>query len=127
MGFVVPNTWKVFSSQGNGNQVTYTRPGHTVQAPRLAIISRVPPVYDAKTARWSVPSYRVRVFDGVVDTAGNPDPTKTLVDATFRSSIANGGADRGDEVVADFLAIVNQGDFAVSAYQAQVFPTVASV
>lgn len=127
MAFVVPSTWKFHSSQGNGNSVTFTRPGHTVQAPRLAIVSRVTPVYDPKLGRWSVPSYRVRVFDGVVDAVGNPDPTKTLVDLTCRSSVANGGAARGDEVTADLLVIINQSDFAGAAFGSQDFPTVSNV
>lgn len=127
MAFSIPSTWKFHSSQGNGNQVTYTRPGHTVQAPRLAIVSRVVPVYDAKTARWSVPSYRVRVFDGVVDAVGNPDPTKTLVDLTCRASVSNGGAARGDEVTSDLLVIINQADFASAAFVNQDFPVIAAV
>lgn len=127
MAFVVPSNWKIHSTQGNGNSVTFTRPGHTVQAPRLAIFSRVTPVYDAKTARWSVPSYRIRVFDGVVDAAGNPDPTKTLMDITCRSSVSNGGADRGDDVNTDILAVLNQPGFAPAAFGSQEFPTIAAV
>lgn len=124
MAFTVPNTWKFHSSQNNGNSVTFTRPGHTVQQPRLAIVSRVIPTFDTKRQEWSVPSYRVRVFDGVLDADGNPDPTKTLADLTCRASVSNGGGARGDEVITDLLVIINQADFASAAYTSQVFPTV---
>lgn len=125
MAFTVPNTWKIHSTQGNGNSVTYTRPGHTVQQPRLAIVSRVTPLYDNKRQEWSVPSYRVRVFDGVLDSDGNPDPTKTLLDLTARCSLDSNGAAQMASVCAAFLTIVNQADFAAAAFQSQDFPAVA--
>lgn len=127
MSFTVPATWKIHSSSSNGNSITYTRPGHTVQQPRLAILSRVAPIYDNKRREWSTPSYRVRVFDGILDTDGNPDPTKTLVDATFRCSVDNNGAAQKTSVMTDFLVIVDQTDFAAAAYESQDFPAIAAV
>ena len=125
MAFTVPATWKYHSSQSNGNSVTFTRPGHTVQQPRLAIISRVAPLYDNKRQEWSTPQYRVRVFDGILDSDGNPDPTKTLVDATFRCSVDNNGAAQKDSVMADFRAIINHADAPAAFFESQDFPTVA--
>lgn len=126
MSFTVPATWKIHSSSNNGNSTTYTRPGHTVQEPRLAIISRVVPVHDNKRHEWSTPSYRVRVFDGILDANGNPDPTKTMIDAVCKCSVDNNGASRKTSVITDFLAIIDQVDFAAAAFESQDFPVVAS-
>lgn len=126
MSMTVPSTWKFHSSQSNGNSVTFTRPGHTVQQPRLAIISRVVPVYDTKRQDWSVPQYRVRILDGIMDADGNPDPTKTLADVTFRCSLDNNGAAQGSSVVADLLVVINQADAAATFFESQDFPQVAS-
>lgn len=127
MSFTVPATWKIHSSSNNGNSVTYTRPGHTVQQPKLAIISRVAPLYDNKRQEWSTPSYRVRVFDGVLDANGNPDPTKTMLDLTARCSVDSNGSSVKDAVTADFRLIINHADFAASAFQSQDFPAIAAV
>lgn len=126
MAFVVPATWRVYATSNDGMSQTYTRPGHTVKEPRLAIVSRVLPVFDSKRATWSVPAYRVRVFDGVLDPDGHPDPTRTMIDATFRASLNSDGAGRGDEVIADFLVIADQVDFANAAFVSQEFPAVAA-
>lgn len=126
MAFTVPATWKFHSSQSNGNSITFTRPGHTVQQPRLAIISRVVPLYDNKRQEWSTPQYRVRVFDGILDADGNPDPTKTLADATFRCSVDNNGAAQKDSVLGDLRTILNHADAAAAFFQSQDFPTVAA-
>lgn len=125
MPFTVPVTWRVHAQSGDGQSVTYTRPGHTVKEPRLAIVSRTVAAFDAKRETWSVPVYRVRVFDGVLNGSGFPDPTKTLVDATFRASMNSDGSARGDEVTADFLLIINQADFVPSAFSSQEFPVIA--
>jgi hypothetical protein len=127
MPFTVPATWSKFSTSGDGQSETYTRPGHTVKEPRLAIISRTIATFDAARGTWSVPGYRVRVFDGVLNSDGQPDPTRTLVDATFRSSLNSDGASRGDEVVSDFLLIVDQADFVGAAFGSQEFPAVSSL
>lgn len=126
MPFQVPATWRLFGASSDGSQQTYTRPGHTVQEPRLAIIDRTVAVFDGNRGKWSVPTYRVRVADGVLDADGNPDPTRTLLDMTCRSSLSSNGAARGDEVTADLLLIVDQTDFANAAFVTQEFPTVAS-
>lgn len=127
MSFTVPATWRVHAQSGDGQSVTYTRPGHTVKEPRLAIVSRTVAAFDSKRQTWSVPIFRVRVFDGVLDASGFPDPSKTLVDASFRASLNSDGAARGDEVTADFLLIINQVDFVPSAFGSQEFPVVAEV
>lgn len=127
MAFQVPSTWSLFSESSDGNTCTYTRPGHTVKEPRLALVSRVLASFDQKRGSWSVPSYRVRVFDGVLDATGHPDPTRTSIDATFRCSLNSDGAGRGDEATADFLLIVNQVDFVQAAFVTQAMPKVASV
>lgn len=126
MAFTVPATWRFYGASSDGSQVTFTRPGHTVQEPRLAIVDRKIGVFDSNRQRWSTPEYRVRVVDGVLDADGNPDPTRTIADLTCRSSLASNGGARGDEVVADLLLIIDQTDFASAAYIGQVFPTVAT-
>lgn len=126
MAFNVPATWRFYGASSDGSQVTYTRPGHTVQEPRLAIIDRKTAVFDANRQKWSVPEYRVRVIDGVLDKDGNPDPTRTLADLTCRSSLSSNGGARGDEVTADLLLIIDQVDFSEAAFVSQGFPTVAA-
>lgn len=127
MSFTVPSTWKFFSSQGNGNSMTFTLPGHTAKEPKYVIISRIPPVYDTRRKTWSVPEYRIRVYFGVLDADGAPDPTKTAIDATCRSTVASNGAAAAPSTVAAFLAIVDQADFVSAAYGSQEFPTVSAV
>lgn len=127
MSFSVPATWKIHSTQSNGNSITFTRPGHTVQQPRLAIFSRVTPLYDNKRKEWSTPSYRIRVFDGIVDSEGNPDPTKTLLDCTARVSIDSNGAAQKASVLGDFILILDQTDAAAAMFESQDFPIVAAV
>lgn len=124
MAFTVPSTWAVYKDEGD--QVTYTRPGHSVQQPRLAMVNRTVASFDIKRGLWSTPKYRVRVFDGVLDAKGNPDPTRTYFDLTCSSSLNSDGFSRADEVLADGLAIVNQADFVAAAYQNQKFPTIAA-
>jgi hypothetical protein len=126
MAFVVPVTWKLYATSNDGMSKTYTRPGHTVKEPRLAIVSRVVASFGQKQASWTTPSYRVRVFNGVLDGEGNPDPTRTIADLTLRSSLNSNGAEQGDEVVADLLVIVDQPDFANAAFHTQEFPEVAT-
>lgn len=122
MAFVVPATWKRHSISNDGNSVTYTRPGHTVQKPKLAIVSRTVAQYDQNRKTWSVPSFRVRVFDGVLNVDGQPDPTRTLYDLTVRASLNSNGAAVVDDVHSDFLVVVNQEDFAENAVGSQDFP-----
>lgn len=122
MAFQVPADWKFQSSANNGNSVTYTLPGHTTAQPKIAVFSRVIPTYSAKTG-WSVPSYRVRVIEGVLDADGNPVETRTTVDATFRCSMKNSGQAKGQDVVDQFKLVVNATGFAESVYVEQSFPT----
>lgn len=125
MSFTVPNTWKFHSSSGNGNSITFTLPGHTVQTPAYAMINRIAPVFDNKRRTWSVPSYRVRTYFGVLDAEGTPDPTKTQTDLTCRCSVASDGKSKGALAVNALLAVVNQPDFVDAAYGGQNFPTIA--
>lgn len=124
MGFKVPADWVFQSSANNGNSVTYALPGHTTQQPKIAVFSRVIPSYSAKTG-WSVPSYRVRVIEGVVDADGNPIETRTTVDATFRCSMS-GGATKAQDVVDNFKLIVSANGFASGVFVEQSFPTPAA-
>lgn len=125
MSFTLPSGWTFQSSSNNGNQVTYTLPGHTVQAPRLAIFSRVIPTYDQKVG-WSVPSYRVRVIHGVVDADGVPVETRTSYDATIRWSMSGNGASEGDEATTEMVAILGATGFAETVFAGQGFPRPAS-
>lgn len=126
MSFNVPATWSFYGSSADGNSITFVRVGNTVAEPRLMVINRTPPVFNARAGTWSVPTYRVRVIDGVLDADGKPDPTRTLSDCTFRSSVGSNGAARGDENVADLLAVIDQPDFVAAAFTTLQFPTVAS-
>lgn len=67
----------------------------------------------------------MRVYHGVLDADGAPDPTKTSFDATCRSTVASNGAAAAPAVTTAFLAIVNQVDFVAAAFGSQEFPTVA--
>lgn len=122
MALTVPATWKIHSKTNDGNSTTYTRPGHTVKEPKLAIVSRTTAQYDNNRKLWSTPQYRVRVFDGVLDTGGQPDPTRTMYDLTIRASINSAGVAVVPAVHADFLLVVDQADFAGNALGAQDFP-----
>lgn len=122
MALVVPATWKRHSISNDGNSVTYTRPGHTVQKPKLAIVSRTTAQYDQNRKSWSVPSYRVRVFDGVLNADGQPDPTRTMYDLTVRASLNSDGSVVVASVHTDFLLVVDQADFAANSVGAQEFP-----
>lgn len=123
MAFEVPASWKRHSISNDGNSVTYTRPGHTVQQPKLAIVSRSVAQYDQQRKSWSVPSYRVRVFNGVLNSDGQPDPTRTMYDLTVRASLNSNGAAVVAGVHDDFLLVVNQAEFASNAVGAQEFPS----
>lgn len=122
MALVVPASWKRHSISNDGNSITYTRPGHTVQKPKLAIVSRTVSQYDQNRKSWSVPSYRVRVFDGVLNADGQPDPTRTMYDLTVRASLNSDGAAVVGSVHKDFLLIVDQADFGANSVGAQEFP-----
>lgn len=121
MAFVLPAGWTFQSSQNNGNSVTYTLPGHTTQAPRLAIFSRTIPSFNSKSG-WSVPSYRVRVIHGITDADGNPVETRTSFDCTFRHSMVTGGAAEGASVVNEVLAVIGADGFAQAVFAEQSFP-----
>lgn len=125
MALVVPASWKRHSISNDGNSVTYTRPGHTVQKPKLAIVSRTVAQYDQKRKSWSVPSYRVRVFDGVLNADGQPDPTRTMYDLTVRASLNSDGSAVAESVHTDFLLVVDQADFVTNSVGAQEFPVPA--
>lgn len=126
MSYAYPSTWSFYGSSSDGNQITLIRPGNTVAEPRVCLISRTVPVFNVKSQTWSVPTYRVRVMDGVLDADGNPDPTRTLADVTFRCSVSSNGASRGDEVLADLTTLLNTPGFADAAFKDLVFPVKGS-
>lgn len=87
MSHVLPSGWVEFGSNGD-NSVTFLRPGHTVTEPRLAIFSRKPAVAQAN-GNFSVPEYRVRLFDGHVDTDGLPKKDKAIVEVVIRLPVGD--------------------------------------
>lgn len=128
MSFPVPSGWKFQSSANNGNSVTYTRPGHTTVAPRLAIFSRVIPSYDVKADSWSTPSYRIRLIDGVLTPAGKPAGTRVSFDGTFRYPMDAAGVEAsGNSITADLKALISATGFAGSVFVSQDFPAPATV
>lgn len=80
----LPVGWSEYGRDGN-NSVTFLRPGHTVQAPRLAIFNRKPPV--ANGNGFSVPTYRVRLIDGHLDADGVAMRERSILDLTIRQPV----------------------------------------
>lgn len=81
---ILPVGWSEYGRNGP-NSVTFLRPGHTVQEPRLAIVDRKPAV--ANGNGFSVPSYRVRLIDGHLDADGAPLKERSIVDLTIRQPV----------------------------------------
>lgn len=72
MSFNLPAGSVLQGTSNEGNSVTVQLPGHTVQAPRLAIFKRVIPAYNQQTQRWSDAKYNFKVVYGVLDADGAP-------------------------------------------------------
>lgn len=123
MSYTLPTGWVLFGTSNDGNTVTYQRPGHTVKEPRLAVVSRVLPVYNSKSGKWSTPHYRVRVFDGVLDALGVPSPTRTSFDSDSVYAVNPDGSARGTSVMTDALAILTDEGFIPAAFGDLSFPT----
>lgn len=72
MSFNLPAGSTLQGTSNEGNSVTWQLPGHTVQAPRLAIFKRVIPSYNQQTQKWSDSKYNYKVVYGVLDADGAP-------------------------------------------------------
>lgn len=122
----LPVGWSEYGRDGN-NSVTFLRPGHTVQAPRLAIFNRKPPV--ANGNGFSVPTYRVRLIDGHVDADGAALRERSILDLTIRQPVDAAAAPITASVaaLATMLSDVEFVDDAITDYMfpRETSPTVA--
>lgn len=118
MSFKVPSDWLVYGVAGD--QSTFALPGHTPQNPRLAIFDRKVPQVTAGGV--SVPTFRVRMIEGVSDTDGNPVTTRCTVDCTIRWP--NVAAPAKTKALVALLGEVSAStDFQTSAIDLQLLPT----
>lgn len=119
MSYKVPAGWQSYGV--SADQSTFALPGHTPQNPRLAIFDRKTPQITAGGV--SVPSYRVRVIEGVSDpVSGLPLQTRCTVDATIRWP--NSAAPSKVKALAEILGLVLSDDvFQASAIDLQLLPT----
>lgn len=76
--FIIPASWK-FDGSKDADTVRYLLPGHSVLTPHFAIIDRKVPV-----AAGGVPQYRIRFFEGFVDTDDVTISTRNTVELTCR-------------------------------------------
>lgn len=96
--YVVPTGWKFYGSN-NGNQTTFTLPGHTTANPRLALFDRRVPSSSPQGA--VSPSYRIRIVRGISDAEGNPVQQRVVCDFTVRWPLVADSLD----VIADIATI----------------------
>lgn len=89
--YQVPTGSEFYGSANNGDQTTFTLPGHTVSTPHLMIFDRKVPVSNGNG--YTTPSIRVRVIRGFEDTEGNPLSARAVVDATIRWPLEGPEAD----------------------------------
>lgn len=114
----LPVGWSEFGRNGS-DSVTFTRPGHTVTAPRLAIFDRKLPVSNGNG--FSVPSYRVRLIDGHLDIDGNPLKERSIVEVTVRQPVG-ASATPITTSIADVAAILADAAFVDDATVDYMFP-----
>lgn len=107
----VPSDFEFDSSQNNGDQVVFYRSNSTAQEPRFLLISRKRATYNAASATWSKPEYRVRIYVGDVDGDGIPRPERLLADLSIGFPVWSDPADMS-EVLSDLAAIINSAEFA---------------
>lgn len=118
MDYVAPAGWKFYGSN-NGNQTTFTLPGHTVSAPYLAIFDRrVPSNSGGATTN---PSYRVRFIRGYTDSEGRPLEARALVDINIRWPLASTPASV-KELLAVASAALGNVDFQGDVVDEQLLP-----
>jgi len=91
----------------NGNSRTYTSPGHTSLQPRLVIQKR-------KIANSSaiVAENDVKVVFGLLDSLGNPLPSKVTFEVTVRSPLIGVGSATHSAALSLFKEIVASDEFA---------------
>lgn len=81
----LPTGWLEYGRNGS-DSVTFVRPGHTVEAPRLAIFDRKQPV--ANGNGFSIPQYRIRLIDGHLDADGLPLKERSIVEVVIRHPLS---------------------------------------
>lgn len=81
--YQVPTGWKFYGAANNGDQTTFTLPGHSVSTPHLVIFDRRVPVSNNGNG-YTTPSYRVRVIRGFLGPDNEPLAARVVVDATIR-------------------------------------------
>lgn len=121
MSLQLPDGYTIFGTSNNGSTLTAVREGSTAAKPLLLIIDRNGAVYNATTARYSVPSFRVRVIRGTVDPDGAPKPERLLVDCNFRTPV--GSSDEVGAILGDLISMISQPDFEEEGVVNQFFPT----
>lgn len=123
MPFTLPQGYSIYGTANSGGQLTAIKSGNTAAKPLLLIIDRNQPVFNNTTGAYTVGSYRVRVIRGQLDSDGDPRPERLLVDANIRMPV--GTDSEHVDLLTDFVAFVNQTDFASSAMGNLLFPEVA--
>lgn len=120
--YQLPTGWSEFGRDGK-DSVTFLRPGHTVQAPRLMIINRKPPV--ANGSGFSVPTYRVRLIDGHQDVDGVSLKERSILELTIRNPIDASPAVIGASIT-QLAAMLGSADFVDDATVDYMFPREAA-
>lgn len=80
--YQVPAGWEFYGSANNGDQTTFTLPGHSVSTPHLAIFDRKVPTSNGNG--YTTPQFRLRIIRGFTTADGEPLETRTVVDANIR-------------------------------------------
>jgi len=99
----------------NGNSVTYTVTGHTVQKPRLVLQKRKIPSSDSN----AVAQLDTSIVYGAVDSAGAVLPSRIMLTVSARRPVSAVSTDV-DNAVAVFRDFVASDDF-VNAINSQLF------
>nr|URG16486.1 MAG: coat protein [Leviviridae sp.] len=86
--YKAPVGWKFYGS--TSDQTTFTLPGHTVAAPRLAIFDRKVP--QSNGGKLTNPNYKVRIIYGFADVDGNPLESRAVIEANIRWPVAADGS-----------------------------------
>lgn len=115
----LPVGWLEYGRNGS-DSVTFVRPGHTVEAPRLAIFDRKQPVANGGNG-FSVPQYRIRLMDGHVDVDGVPVKERSIVEVTIRHPV--GASDTAIEAsIAAAAALLADVEVVTNATDDLMFP-----
>lgn len=101
------------------NQVTYILNGHTAEAPKLLIFDRKPSVY--QNGQFSIPTVRIRVLEGLVDSEDKPLATKITFDLTIRWPHGASTTTIGSRL-ADLSTVLGSVDFVTELVEKQQLP-----